>query len=59
MKGNVMLPANPKARGGFISVKSKYKANLMDYHGLEIKIKNNLEEVVLFCVFGIVRQLRQ
>lgn len=43
LKGDVKLPVNTrKARGGFVAIKTKYKANLMDYYGLEMKVKNNL-----------------
>ena len=42
------VPSNQKARGGFVSIKAEYIADLMDSHGLEVKIKNNLDEVRVY-----------
>ena len=38
------MPNNLRARGGFISIKGNYQADLADYYGFEIKVKNNRAE---------------
>ena len=38
------MPTNVKARGGFVSIKGKYIADLADYYGFEIKVRNKRRE---------------
>ena len=39
------MPSNIKAKGGFVSAMSKYKAPLEDYFSIEVKVRNNLPKV--------------
>ena len=39
------MPVDPKARGGFVSLKGAFVANLADHQGIELRVRNNLSKV--------------
>jgi len=46
LKGSINMPLNIKAKGGFVSARTAFTADLQDYHSLELKLKNNINQVV-------------
>ena len=44
------MPSDHKARSGFVSIKSKYKADLGDFHSFQVKVRNNRAESVRITI---------
>lgn len=48
------MPLNIKAKGGFVSTRTPFVADLFEYHSLELRIKNNSEKVFYYRMMSPV-----